>query len=410
MIEGLVPADKAWAIITAGAGPLDVERIALADTAARVLGEDLAALRTQPPFDASAMDGYAVRQADLADLPASLAVIGTSAAGHPFNGPLGPGQAVRIFTGAQVPAGADTIVIQENTTTDVDSVTVLEPATPGRYIRRAGLDFAEGEVLLEKGRLLDAQSVALAASMNHATVPVFRKPAVAIIATGDELVAPGGELAAGQIIASNSYGLGAIARAAGAHVMDLGIVADTRQALGEAARRALDDGADLIVTIGGASVGDHDLVAPAMRELGFEFAFAKIAMRPGKPLLYATHEHSGRTVRLVGLAGNPVSSLVSAQVFVRPLINLLAGRPAHAVEPIGGRLGRDLPANDERAEYMRATAIRSKDGTIIATPFENQDSSMLANLTRADCLVIRPVAAPAAREGEPCELVPLRDL
>ncbi len=408
MNEELVAATDALQLILADARPLTSEPVALENAAGRVLANDLKALRTQPPFDASAMDGYGARQSDINSLPVTLKIIGQSAAGRPFGQPIGPGEAVRIFTGAQVPDGVDTIIIQEHTTPSVNHVQILKHAPAGKFIRRAGLDFREGETLLNKDRILDPQSIGLAASMNHRQIEVWKKPLVAIIATGDELVLPGEKLKAGQIIASNSYALAAIAEQSGANAIDMGIARDTVDSLIELTSSAIERGADIIVTMGGASVGDHDLVLPAMQEAGFIFEFKKIAMRPGKPFLFAKKSVNGKIIRLLGLAGNPVSSIIAAQVFVRPLIGKLAGLPPAFALPRPAVLGRDLPANDDRQEYMRASLELDNEGTMVATPFNSQDSSMLANLTRADCLLIRPVGAPAAKISDPCEIVLLR--
>jgi len=317
--EGLVPADEAKALILADADPRNTETIPLNDAANRVLAEDLAALRTQPPFNASAMDGYAVKAADVARVPVVLKVIGSAPAGRPFNGNVNAGEAVRIFTGGVLPDGADAIVIQENTNVDGENVTVVASASSGKFIRPAGMDFKTGDRLLNRGDLLDAPRLTLAASMNHAEVPVYKKPLVAVIATGDELVPPGSNLVHGQIIASNSYGLTALIAESGGEVLNLGIVGDTVQALGNAINQALDADAEIIVTIGGASVGDHDLVKPAMASAGFVFLFHKIAMRPGKPLLFAKRIDGNDLCRMIGLAGNPVSSLVAASVFLKQI-------------------------------------------------------------------------------------------
>ena len=342
------------------------------------------------------MDGYAVRQDDICALPATLKVIGQSRAGEPFNGKVGKGEAVRIFTGAVVPSGADSIVIQENTTSHEGSVTVNEGVAAGKFIRKAGMDFNEGEVLLYAGDAVTSNRLALAASMNHAKVPVFRKPVIALISTGDELVMPGSATGAGQIIASNTFGLGASISNTGGRLLDMGIVEDTRLALKEAFQSAINEGADVIVTSGGASVGDHDLILPVAKDLGFEIEITKIAMRPGKPFIFGKLATGDRAVILTGLAGNPVSSLVAFTVFVKPLIQTLAGKKPEAVAMQNAVLGKDLPENDERAEYMRAVLSRGKNGELVATPFDRQDSSMLANMVRADCLVYRPVRAPAA--------------
>ncbi|MEL7430298.1 MAG: molybdopterin molybdotransferase MoeA, partial [Pseudomonadota bacterium] len=279
-LSRLVPADEALRIVLGGVTACGIEEVSLAQAAGRTVSQDLEARRTQPPFDASAMDGYAVRQADILSLPAILNVVGHSRAGMPYGSGVGDQQAVRIFTGAVVPPGADSIIIQENTkATDDGRVRVLKGVEPGRFIRPAGLDFTSGEVLIHAGELLGPSRLALAASMNHAKITVFRKPRVALITTGDELVMPGGETGAGQIIASNTFGLMASIENCGGVVIDCGIVEDTREALQTAFEKATASGADLIVTTGGASVGDHDLVLPVAQETGFDFRISKIAMR-----------------------------------------------------------------------------------------------------------------------------------
>ena len=404
-LDRLVPADEALEIVLRNAQPVGRSSCKLRDAAGLTLCEDLSSLRTQPPFDASAMDGFAVRQSDLENIPADLNLIGESRAGTPFSGKVEDGEAVRIFTGAVLPEGADTIVIQENTQFSETNVKVLSDCPTGKYIRPAGLDFSEGEVLLKSGDMLTPYRLALAASMNHATVPVFKRAKVALVSTGDELVMPGEAIGPGQIIASNTFGIAASIANCGGEVADLGIAEDSREALKSKLEEAINSGSDIIVTTGGASVGDHDLVMPVAQSLGFEFEIAKIAMRPGKPFLFAKLQHDGRTTYLTGLAGNPVSSLVAFNVFVKPLINALSGRAIETLKPLPAVLGRDMPENDERAEYMRATLEISEDGRRIATPFTKQDSSMLANLVRADCLVYREVKAPASAAGDPCQIV-----
>lgn len=408
MIEGLIPATQAMQIILRDAAPQTGEWVGLRQANGRVLKSDLKALRTQPPFNASAMDGYAIRQADISEIPASLTVIGQSAAGHPFQASVGQNEAVRIFTGAQVPDQTDTIIIQEHTKADGNRVNILKPNESGKFIRRAGLDFSQGECLLQSGRIMDPQSIALAASMNHPQLEVWKKPVVAILATGDELVMPGNALAPGEIIASNSFALAAIVEDAGGEVLDMGIAKDKVESLIDCVKSAIDQGAEMVITIGGASVGDHDLVLPAMQKIGFEFEFSKIAMRPGKPFLFARNQSTGKTIRMLGLAGNPVSSIVAGQIFVRPLVNAMAGLPEAHAQPKQAILGADLLANDERQEYMRVLIDIDDDGTLIATPFETQDSSMLANLNRADALLIRAINAPAAKAGEACQVVMLK--
>jgi molybdopterin molybdotransferase len=401
----LLPVADALAQVLEGVEALPAERVPLAEADGRVLAEDLAARRTQPPEDVSAMDGYAVRAEDVASAPARLRMIGEVAAGRPFAGRVNAGEAARIFTGGVLPAGSDTVVIQENTTREGDAVVVTTPAKRGRNVRVAGLDFRQGDVRLKAGRRLTGRDIALAAAMNHATVPVHRRPKIAIVATGDELVPPGTEPGPGQIVYSNVFALAAVARREGADVIDLGILPDRLDETIAGVRRARDLGADVLLTAGGASVGDYDLVQPALAAEGLALSFWKIAMRPGKPML------SGRlgAMRVLGLPGNPVSAYVCSVLFFVPLIRKLLGRTAVEHTLTKGVLGRDLPANDEREDYLRSTLARRDDGAWIATPFPAQDSSMLVPLAAADCLVIRPPHAPAAPAGTPCEFVKLED-
>jgi molybdopterin molybdotransferase len=401
----LLPVADALARVLEGATPLPVERVALAEAEGRVLGENLAALRTQPPEDVSAMDGYAVRAEDVASAPSRLKLIGEVAAGRPFAGRINSGEAARIFTGGVLPAGSDTVVIQELTTRDGDAVVVTKATTGGRNVRIAGLDFRKGDVRLAKGRRLTGRDVALAAAMNHPAVPVHRRPKIAVVATGDELVAPGTEPGPGQIVYSNIFALAALARREGAEVIDLGILPDRLDETIAGVRRARDLGADVLLTAGGASVGDYDLVQPALAAEGLALSFWKIAMRPGKPML------SGRlgAMHVLGLPGNPVSAYVCAVLFLIPLIRRLSGRMDLAPVTGTGVLGRDLSANDERADYLRASLTRRPDGTLVATPFPVQDSSMLVPLAAADCLVMREAHAPAAGAGSACVFVKLED-
>lgn len=399
----LVPVAEALRRLLDDVAPLPAEAVPLHEACGRVLAEPLAALRTQPPFDASAMDGYAVRAADVAGVPARLTVIGAAPAGRSFAGSVGPGQTVRVFTGAPLPAGADTIVIQENVRDLGDgSVEVLEATAAERNVRRAGLDFREGDRVLEKGRLLDPAALSLAASANHPAVPVVRRPLVAIIATGDELLPPGSAPGPDQIISSNAYGVAAAAQSVGARALDLGIAADREDAIAALVRKATEAGAEVVVTLGGASVGDHDLVHDVLTGEGMTLDFWKIAMRPGKPLMF------GRmgTTRCIGLPGNPVASLVCSQLFLKPLLARLGGR-AFSQDMRPARLGSTMAANDLREDYVRAT-VREEDGALVATPFGIQDSSMLRTLADANGLIVREPFSAAAQAGAACRVLMLR--
>ena len=400
----LMPVDEALRRILEGAAPSpEPEMLPLARSYGRVLARDLKALRTHPPFAASAMDGYAVRAAD-AIAGARLRLQGESAAGHGFDGTLEPGATIRIFTGAPVPEGADAIVIQE-TVEQLDGglVQFNEAAIPGRHIRLAGVDFEEGKTGLEAGRHLDAGAITFAAAMNHARLPVFARPKVAVLATGDELRLPGQALGPGQIIASNTFGVAALAEGAGADIIDLGIAADRMEALDEALDTAIAHEADVLVTIGGASVGDHDLVQTALAARGMVLDFWKIAMRPGKPLM------SGRLgkMRVLGLPGNPASSLVGAHLFLEPLVTRLAGLP----DPTRLKkaiLASALPENDQRQDYLRGDLETGPAGELTAIPLARQDSSLMKVFADARCLIIRPPFAPAAEAGSICDVLVLR--
>jgi molybdopterin molybdotransferase len=399
----LMPVADALAAILAGADPLPEEMAALDTAFHRVLARDVAALRTQPPQAMSAMDGYAVRSVDATNLTARLKVIGEVAAGRPFARKVGAGEAVRIFTGGVIPDDADAVIIQEDTAVDGDHITITEIAKPGRHIRAAGVDFREGDVLLAKGRRLTDRDLSLAAGMNHPELAVHRQPKVAVLATGDELVMPGSIPGPGQIVYSNGYAVRALARAEGAETIDLGIAADTIEATTEGIRRARASGADILITMGGASVGDHDFVKRALEAEGVAMAFWRIAMRPGKPMM---HGRLG-AMRVIGLPGNPVSSYVCGFLFLVPLIRALSGRSdLHHVRETA-LLGRDLGANDQREDYLRARLELREDGASIAVPVSQQDSSLLGNLAAARALLIRPPFAPAAPKGTSIELLRL---
>jgi molybdopterin molybdotransferase len=398
-----MPVADALAAVLAGAEPLPEESIALDAAHHRVLARDIAARRTQPPQAMSAMDGYAVRSADAGAVAARLKVIGEVAAGRPFEKPVGAGEAVRIFTGGVIPDGADAVIIQEDTVIEDGGITITEAARLGRHIRPAGIDFRKGDVLLARGTRLTDRDLSLAAGMNYPELPVRRRPKVAMLATGDELVMPGSVPGPGQIVYSNGYALRALARHAGAETIDLGIAADTIEATTEGIRRARDCGADILITSGGASVGDHDLVKQSLEAEGVAMAFWRIAMRPGKPMMHGRLGAMG----VIGLPGNPVSSYVCGFLFLVPLIRALSGRAAvhHTVET--AFLGREVAANDLREDYLRARLETRADGVLIATPVDHQDSSLLGNLAAAQALVIRAPFAPQAAAGSACDILRL---
>jgi molybdopterin molybdotransferase len=398
----LISVAEALDHVLAHAAPLPAEEVPLEAAAGRVLAYDLKARRTQPPADVSAMDGYAVRAADVGAAPARLKVIGEVPAGRPFSVDIGAGEAARIFTGGFVPTGADTVVVQELTKRDGDWVEVQKATTKGRNVRPQGLDFRQGDKLFAKGHRLTARDLALVAGMNHPLVPVYRKPKVALFATGDELVPPGTEPGPGQIVYSNGFALAALIRAEGADFIDLGVVGDKLEDTIAAVRRAQEACADILVTTGGASVGDYDFVNRAFAAEGMVPSFWKIAMRPGRPLM---HGRLG-AMQVLGVPGNPVSSYVCAFLFLVPLIRKLTGRDDLVVPTETATLGSDLPENDERADYLRARLVDGPDGPV-ATPFPTQDSSMMAPLAQAGCLVIRAPHAPAAKAGSRCEMVRL---
>lgn len=373
----------------------DTEEVALDQAAGRVLAAPVIARLTQPPFDAATMDGYAFRAEDLAE-NASFTVVGEAAAGHGLGHPLAPGEAARIFTGAPVPEGAGAVVMQEDTTRDGDRMT-LTGLPKASNIRPRGHDFAEGQKL-SAPRLLDGRAVGLIAAMNVPTVTVARRPRVAVVATGDELVAPGDTPGPGQIICSNNYAIAALARAAGAEAELLPIAPDDAGALRATLARAAR--ADLVVTIGGASVGDHDLVGQVAAEMGLERAFWKVAMRPGKPLM------AGRlgAARMLGLPGNPVSSIVCAMVFMQPLIRAMLGLPPRDAT-IAARLAEDMPPTGPRTHFMRATLEPGGELPVVRA-FGDQDSGVLSIMARADGLLIRTAGDGPRKAGEVLRVLP----
>ncbi|MEX0840995.1 MAG: gephyrin-like molybdotransferase Glp, partial [Xanthobacteraceae bacterium] len=375
----------------------------LAEAAGRVLAEDIAARTTQPPADISAMDGYAVRAADVAAVPVTLKIVAEIAAGHPLTREVKPGEAARIFTGGVMPAGADTVVIQENAARKNDTVTINVTTAAGKNVRRAGLDFKQGDVLLPKGRRLSARDLMLAAAMDCPALPVHRAAKMAVLCTGDELVPPGAPRKEGQIFYSNGFALMALAQEEGCDVVDLGIVPDRVDDTVAAIRRARDRGADIQVTCGGASVGEHDLVQKSLAAEGLALSFWKVALRPGRPVM---HGRLGG-MQVLGLPGNPVSAYVCALLFLVPLIRRLGGRGDLSLSTDSAVAGADLPANDERMDFLRARLAPGPDGALVATPLPIQDSSMMAALAQADCLLIREAYAPALKAGGRCAIVKL---
>jgi molybdopterin molybdotransferase len=381
--------------------PLAPELIGLNEGLGRVLAEDLASRRTQPPFAVSAMDGYALRAADVGTSPALLKLVGYVPAGARHDGVVGAGEAVRLFTGAPVPAGADTVVIQEDTEAKGESVLIRAAPVPGQNIRAAGIDYVEGQIGLAAGTRLGARDLGLAAGMNRPWLMVHRRPRVAILPTGDEIALPGDPIGPNQIVSSNGTALAALIAGAGGVPIQLGIGRDDSAALQSLAAGAV--GADLLVTIGGASVGEHDLVQQALGQAGLDLAFWKIAMRPGKPLMF------GRigTTAVLGLPGNPVSALICGLLFLVPALERLQGLPGTAPVTEPAVAGIDLPANDRRQDYLRARLSADDDGRWQATPFRRQDSSMMSALAAADALIVRPPDAPMAPAGSPIRVIRL---
>jgi molybdopterin molybdotransferase len=388
----MISVDDAVARIVAAFSPLPGERIAIGGAAGRVLAEEALAQANQPPAAVSSMDGYAVRAADVPAAGAKLRVIGAAPAGHPFARTVASGTAVRIFTGGVVPGGADSIIIQEDAEADGDQVIFKEAATAGQHIRAAGLDFKEGEALAAAGQRLSARDLSLIAAGDVAEVTVRRRPRIVFVATGDELSLPGSPRKPGGIVASSGYALAAMIEGWGGEAVDLGILPDTAEAVASIADKAA--GADLIVTLGGASVGDHDLVQKALGPRGFALDFWKIAMRPGKPLIFGK---LGK-VPLLGLPGNPVSTLVCALLFLRPAIAAMLGTQDETAL-VTAKLASEMKKNDARQDYVRAE-LDIRNGERFVLPFAIQDSSMLSLLARADALIVRAPHASAAKMGE----------
>jgi len=399
----MISVEEARQRILAGSRPTPAEVVALADAWGRVTATPVVARLTQPPADVSAMDGYALRAEDGIE-GAVLHVIGDAPAGHPFSGSVGRGEAVRIFTGSIVPTGADAILLQEDATRTGETVRVNETVKANRHIRRTGQDFAAGDTVVPAGRRLTARDVGLAAAANHPWLTVHQRPRIAVLATGDEIALPGEPLPSGGIVSSNSHALAALVRAAGGEPMVLPVARDDRSAIAAVADAAAS--ADMLLTTGGASVGDHDLVVEGLTSRGMEVDFWKIAMRPGRPLVF------GRLgpVPVIGLPGNPVSALVCAILFVLPALARMSGLPDERPAVSAAVLGTALAANDWRADHLRATLARGPAGELVATPFPVQDSAMLRRLALADALILRAPHAPPLPEGAPVEVIRLDSL
>jgi molybdopterin molybdotransferase len=396
----MISVEDATARICGTFSPLPTEWVALANARGRVLAKDLVAQRDQPHQDVSAMDGYAVRAADLESGKATLTMVGMAPAGGHFEGLVKPGETVRIFTGGPLPDGTDAVAIQENAEADGEKIRLTGKVTPGNFVRPAGLDIRKGEVPLSAGTVLSARDLGLAAGLNQVWLPVRRRPRIALLATGDELVRPGEALGPDRIVTTNSITLAAMIESWGGTAVDLGIIEDRPEAFAE----VLPDlaGVDLIVTLGGASVGERDLVRQVLGEDGLTLNFWKIAMRPGKPLLFGEM----RGIPLLGLPGNPVSSGVCAVLFVRSAIKRLQDLDPNLPE-IPAVLGVDLDANDQRQDYLRATTKWRPDGQLEATPAARQDSSMFALFARADCLIKRQPFAENAMAGDAVTIIQL---
>ena len=404
----LMPVEEALERVLASiAAPTEREQVALAEAYGRTLASDVVSRRIQPPSANSAMDGYALRAADAARAPARLTVVGESAAGRPFGGRIGPGEAARIFTGAPLPEGADAVTMQETVRREGATVILDAPVALGDHVRAPGGDFDAGEIVLRAGRHLSARDVALAAAADHPTLVVHRRPRVAILASGDELVAPGAGLGPAQIVSSNTFAVAGIIVAAGGAPIDLGIAADDSKALAESLAQAIAQRADVLVTLGGASVGDHDLTQQALVDAGMELGFWRVGMRPGKPLILG---RLGATI-VLGLPGNPTSSTLCALLFLRPLVRALLGDPDAGADPSEpARLALALPANGPRRDYMRATLARDTGGLDLAMPIASQDASLVKAFARADALLVRAPNAFAAAAGEMCRIIRLAPL
>jgi molybdopterin molybdotransferase len=404
MPDKMLTVREAHARVIAAFSPLPAETVSVAAAAGRVLAMAPKARLTQPPSDLSAMDGYAVRAADVPSAPATVTLVGQAPAGGSYDKDLKPGETVRIFTGGPLPKGADSIVIQEDTKAQGAAITILEAPRPGRHVRKAGLDFSAGDTPLQPGRLLTTRDVALAAAMNLPWLSVHRRPRVAILSTGDELVMPGEPVGRNQIVSSSGIAVAALMRAWGAEPTLFDIARDDPKLIGD--RIAAGAQHDLLITLGGASVGDHDLVQEALKAQGFPIDFWRIAMRPGKPLMFAA---KGRA-RVLGLPGNPVSTMVCALMFVKPALDRMLGQAGDLVATQPARLAVDVKANDTREDYVRAQLVRGANGGLSVKPHPIQDSSMLSVLAWCDALMVRPAHDPARQAGDTVQIIDLAAL
>jgi molybdopterin molybdotransferase len=404
MKSPLLPVGEAHARVIAAFSPLPAEMVSIADAAGRVLAAAPKARLTQPPADLSAMDGYAVRAGDVPAAPTTVTLVGEAAAGGSYDHALKAGEAVRIFTGGPLPMGADSIVIQEDTEADGKRITILEAPVPGRHVRKAGLDFTAGDSPFTPGRTLTTRDVALGAAMNLPWLTVYRKPRVAILSTGDELVMPGEPIGRNQIVSSSGIAVAALVRGWGGDPTLFDIARDDAALIQD--RIAAGAQHDVLITLGGASVGDHDLVQDALKAQGFTMDFWRIAMRPGKPLMFAAKDRA----RVLGLPGNPVSTMVCSLLFLKPAIERMVGQAGDLPAAVPARLAIDVKANDQRQDYVRSLATRQSDGSLIVEPHRVQDSSMLSVLAWCNALLIRPPHDPARKAGDTVQIIDLSAL
>jgi len=392
---------EAHARVIAAFSPVPAETVSIADAAGRVLAAGPKARLTQPPADLSAMDGYAVRAEDVPAAPTTLTQVGEAPAGGSYDHALKPGEAVRIFTGGPLPMGADSIVIQEDTRADGRKITILEAPKIGRHIRKAGLDFSAGDAPFPAGHALTTRDVALLAAMNLPWLSVHRRPRVAILSTGNELVLPGEPIGRNQIISSSGIAVAALVRAWGGDPTVFDIARDETAIIEEAIVAGAQH--DVLITLGGASVGDHDLVQASLKAQGFAMDFWRIAMRPGKPLMFAAKDRA----RVLGLPGNPVSTMVCALLFLKPAMERMTGQAGALPATVSARLAVDVKENDQREDYVRSLARRQADGSLVVEPHRVQDSSMLSVLAWSNALLVRPPHDRARKAGEIVQVIDL---